>query len=329
MTPGEGVTFTDAIPAVIGVVAAVGLAPVLGRLGSAVGLVDRGADDLKIHPAPVPVLGGLAVVVAAGVGMGAAGRSAPWGLVGAALVALLGGLVDDTRPLPAWVRVLILVLAGVALTSGLDRPPVAAAIGIVLLVLACANAVNIVDGQDGLAGGLAAIAALALSVLGAIRGDAVAVAVGLAAAGALLGFLPWNWPRARLFLGNGGAYAVGVGLAFLAARAVAMDGWRGLLAAGTCLGVFAFEVAFTVARRATAGGAITAGDRFHSYDLVSRSRGRIGSTLSFWLVGLLVGAAGVTIGALPLPVGAVITAAAAFGGAWWGVRLWLGRMAVT
>jgi len=328
VAPGEGVTFTDAIPAVIGAVAAVGLAPVLGRLGSAVGLVDRGADDLKIHPAPVPVLGGLAVVAAAGVGMGAAGRPAPWGLVGAALVALLGGLVDDARPLPAWVRVLILVLAGVALTSGFDRPP-AAAIGILLLVLACSNAVNIVDGQDGLAGGLAAIAALGLTVLVAGSGDVASVAVGLALAGSLVGFLPWNWPRARVFLGNGGAYAVGIGLAFLAARMVDIDGWRGLLAAGTCLGVFAFEVVFTVARRVLSGGAITAGDRLHSYDLLARSRGRVGSTLSFWVVGLLVGAAGVTVGALPLPAGALITATAAAGGVWWGLRLWIRRMAVT
>jgi UDP-GlcNAc:undecaprenyl-phosphate GlcNAc-1-phosphate transferase len=264
-------TRADAIPAVVGAVVAAALAPLLGRLGSTVGLVDRGVDELKIHRAPVPVLGGVAVVVAAAIGMLAGGRPASWGLVGAVAVALLAGLVDDARPLPAWVRVLLLLLAGGALATSFDGPP--AAIGILLLVLACANAVNIVDGQDGLAGGLATIAALALAAIGAIRGDETAVAVGLAGAGAMVGFLPWNWPRARLFLGNGGAYAVGVVLAFLAARAVAVGGWRGLLAAGTCLGVFAFEVAFTVARRATAGGAITAGDRLHSYDLLSGSSG--------------------------------------------------------
>jgi UDP-GlcNAc:undecaprenyl-phosphate GlcNAc-1-phosphate transferase len=329
MALGEGVTFTDAIPAVVGAVVAAALSPLLGRLGSTVGLVDRAVDELKIHRGPVPVLGGVAVVVAAGIGMAVAGRPAPWGLVGAVIVALFGGLVDDARPLPAWVRILIMVLAGVALTSGFDRPLVAAAIGIVLLVLACANAVNIVDGQDGLAGGLAAIAALGLTVLVAGSGDAASVAVGLALAGSLVGFLPWNWPRARVFLGNGGAYAVGIGLAFLAARMVDLDGWRGLLAAGTCLGVFAFEVVFTLARRVLSGGAITAGDRLHSYDLLARSRGRVGSTLSFWVVGLLVGAAGVTVGALPLPAGALITATAAAGGVWWGLRLWLRRMAVT
>jgi UDP-N-acetylmuramyl pentapeptide phosphotransferase/UDP-N-acetylglucosamine-1-phosphate transferase len=155
------------------------------------------------------------------------------------------------------------------------------------------------------------------------------VAVGLAATGSLLGFLPWNWPRARLFLGNGGAYAVGVVLAFLAARLVALDGWRGLLAAGACLGVFAFEVVFTVARRVLSGGAVTAGDRLHSYDLLSRSGGRIRSTLSFWLLGLLAAGIGVVVGAVPLPVGALLTAVAAAGGTVWGLRLWIRRMAVT
>jgi UDP-GlcNAc:undecaprenyl-phosphate/decaprenyl-phosphate GlcNAc-1-phosphate transferase len=321
-------TPADAIPAVVAAAVAAALAPFLGRLGSAFGLVDRAVDELKIHRAPVPVLGGVTVVVAAAIGMLAGGRPVSWGLVGAVAIALLAGLVDDARPLPASVRVLLLLLAGGALATSFDAPP-AAAIGILLLVLACANAVNIVDGQDGLAGGLAAAAALALAALGAIRGDEMAVAVGLAGAGAMVGFLPWNWPRARLFLGNGGAYAVGVVLAFLAARAVAVGGWRGLLAAGICLGVFAFEVAFTVARRATAGGAITAGDRLHSYDLLSRTSGRIASTLWFWAFGLLAGALGVSVGVLPLSFGVPLAAAAALGGSWWGLRLWTRRHAVT
>ena len=329
MAPSEGMTLADATPGLVAVVAAASLAPVFGRLGSAVGLVDRGADDLKIHRAPVPILGGLAVVTAAGIGMAVTGRSAPWGLAGAVLVGFVGGLMDDLRPLPPWVRVLILVLAGMALTTGFDQLPFAAAIGTALLVLACANAVNIVDGQDGLAGGLAAIAALALGALGAIHGDPAVVAIGVATTGSLLGFLPWNWPRARLFLGNGGAYAVGVGLAFLAARLIALDGWRGLLAAGACLGVFAFEVAFTVARRATSGGAITAGDRLHSYDLLARMRGRVASTLWFWGLGLVAGAVGVSVGVLPLPVGVALTAGLVVAGTWWGLRLWAGRVPVT
>jgi hypothetical protein len=122
---------------------------------------------------------------------------------------------------------------------------------------------------------------------------------------------------------------VGVGLAFLAARLIALDGWRGLLAAGACLGVFAFEVAFTVARRATSGGAITAGDRLHSYDLLARMRGRVASTLWFWGLGLVAGAVGVGVGVLPPPVGVALTAGLVVAGTWWGLRLWAGRVPVT
>jgi UDP-N-acetylmuramyl pentapeptide phosphotransferase/UDP-N-acetylglucosamine-1-phosphate transferase len=319
----------DVIPVLAGAAAAVVLAPAFGRLGTAAGLVDRGADDLKIHRGPVPVLGGVVVVVAAGIAVAATSGSVPWSLAGAVPVALLGGLVDDVRPLSPWVRVLILVLAGASLATGLEPVSVPAAAGVVLLVLACGNAVNIVDGQDGLAGGLAAISALSLGVLGAIHGDPVTVAVAAATGGALLGFLPWNWPRARLFLGNGGAYAVGVGLAFLAARVVAADGWRGLVAAGVCLGVYAFEVLFTVARRATAGGAITAGDRLHSYDLLARARGRAASTLWFWSLGLVAGGVGVGVGFLPLAVGAPLSAGVVLAGTWLGFRLWARRMTVT
>jgi UDP-N-acetylmuramyl pentapeptide phosphotransferase/UDP-N-acetylglucosamine-1-phosphate transferase len=323
------VTAADLVRVLLGATTAAALAPVFGRLGAVAGLVDRGAGDLKIHREPVPILGGLVVVVAAGLAVVATGRSVPWALAGAVVVALLGGLVDDARPLPPWVRVLIVVLAGAVLATGFDRHPFVAGVGIVLLVLACANAVNIVDGQDGLAGGLAAMAAASLGVLGATRGDVAAVGIAATSVGALLGFLPWNWPRARLFLGNGGAYAVGAGLAFLAARVVAADGWRGLLAAGACLGVFAFEVAFTVARRATAGRAITAGDRLHSYDLLSRARGRAGSTTTFWALGLVAGAVGVGVGFLPLAAGAVLAAGVALAGTWWGFRLWARRTSVT
>jgi UDP-GlcNAc:undecaprenyl-phosphate GlcNAc-1-phosphate transferase len=322
-------TGNDAIPAAVGVVVTGVLAPILGRLGSAVGLVDRGADDLKIHRTPVPVVGGVAVVGATAIGMAAAGQSPSVGLAGAVLTALFGGLLDDARSLPAWIRVLILAMAGGALATTIDQPSALSITGVVLLALVCANAVNIVDGQDGLAGGLAAIAALGLGGLAAGNGDAIALAVGLALAGSLLGFLPWNWPRARLFLGNGGAYAVGLLLAFLAARSVAMDGWGGLLAAGACLGVFALEVVFTVGRRVLSGGSITAGDRLHSYDLLARSTGRTRSTLSLWLLGLLAAGIGLVVGVVPLPAGALLTAGAAVGGSWWGLRLWARRIPVT
>jgi UDP-GlcNAc:undecaprenyl-phosphate GlcNAc-1-phosphate transferase len=207
--------------------------------------------------------------------------------IAAVAVALGAGVADDVHPLPPWVRVQFQIAAGLLLGAGGFRfgpEGVVGVIGIVLLVLACTNAVNLLDGQDGLVGGLGAIAALGLGWLA--EGDARAL--GLAVAGALTGFVVWNRPPARIFLGNGGAYALGVLLAVLVAAVTMSDGVRGVLGAGLCLGVFASELVTTVVRRLASGASLAEGDRRHSYDLLSARLGsRTGSTVAFWMVGAL------------------------------------------
>ncbi len=141
---------------------------------------------------------------------------------------------------------------------------------LVLATVACCNAVNMVDGQDGLAAGLGAIAALGLAAV--LAAGAFATALPLALAGALAGFLVWNRPPARIFLGDGGAYAVGVLLAASAAQATSA-GWHGLLAAGACLGVFAYELVATIARRLASSAPTVRGDRDHSYDRLAERAG--------------------------------------------------------
>src|SRR6185503_6769588 len=86
----------------------------------------------------------------------AVGAGLPFPIVAAVLIALGGGLVDDIRPLPPMPRVLVLAASGAILAFEIptSQAVVLGAIGVILLVLACANAVNLLDGQDGLAGGL-------------------------------------------------------------------------------------------------------------------------------------------------------------------------------
>ena len=137
-----------------------------------------------------------------------------------------------------------------------------------------------VDGQDGLAGGLGAIAALGLA--GVLATIGVSTVLPFALAGGLLGFLVWNRPPARVFLGDGGAYAAGVFLAASAAQATA-EGWHGLLAAGACLGVFAYELVATIVRRLVRSEPAIRGDRDHSYDRMGlRLRSRGAATAVMW-----------------------------------------------
>ncbi len=303
------------------------LTPLAAKLGSLGGIVDRPGNDLKIHAAPVPVLGGPAVVVAALAVAAGIGPGYPVAIAIGVGVALAAGLLDDLRPMPPWSRVVLLILAGAVLVAGgvrLDPLGVFAGAAMVLVTVACANATNLLDGQDGLVGGLGLVAALGLAALAAGGVTSSDASLGLALAGSLAGFLVFNRPPARIYLGNGGAYAVGALLAVLAALVVADSGWKGVLTSGICLGVFVFELVLTTMRRIRTRRPMATGDRQHSYDLVAERIGRTRSTFVFWGAGIV--AAGLalladTLGTLGAAGVAVVGAVAA--AAVW--RRWSGR----
>jgi UDP-GlcNAc:undecaprenyl-phosphate/decaprenyl-phosphate GlcNAc-1-phosphate transferase len=306
------------------------------RLGLATGLVDRppaapppGAEHLKIHSVPIPVLGGLGVVAAVGGALLVADADLPLLAVAGVVMAMVVGLVDDARPQPASVRMAALAVAGVPIAAGLplDELGLSARVGVVVLLLLLANAVNLIDGQDGLAGGLGAIASVGLAAVIAANGANPVLA--LAVAGALVGFLAWNLPPARVFLGNGGAYGLGALLTVLAAQATIGHGWHGLLAAALCLGVFAFELTFTVARRLVGSQGLAVGDRRHSYDLLGRSRGnRDRSTLALWTLGAVGAGAGYASDQVSLAAAGTMLGVAFVIGTAAGGRLWRDAVAV-
>lgn len=304
------------------------LVPLVRRLGHAAGLVDSPQPgELKIHAEPVPITGGVAVVAGTLGAVAVLGWSVPGAVLGAVLGSLAFGLVDDARPQPVVSRIVLQAAAGGLVAWAIPLEPLGAAggIGTVLLVMASTNAVNLLDGQDGLVGGLGAIAAFGLAAVGDQAGAEGAAAIGWALAGALAGFLVWNRAPAKIFLGNGGAYAVGAMLAALAAAVALGGGVQGLLAAGACLGVFAFELFFTVVRRLVSGASIGTGDRRHSYDLVTGRIGRTRSTLAFWMLGGLCAVLGVAVQALPLAEAAMLSSGAGISAALAGYWLWSRR----
>jgi len=149
----------------------------------------------------------------------------------ASMPAFLGGLVEDiTKKVGVMERLLLTMLAGAtaawllgAVLPRVDIPLIdtlllITPIALVLTTFAVggiANAINILDGYNGLAAGYAFIVLLALAAVAGLSGDLLILPASLALAGALLGFLKWNWPGGRIFLGDGGAYLLGFMLAEL------------------------------------------------------------------------------------------------------------------
>jgi UDP-N-acetylmuramyl pentapeptide phosphotransferase/UDP-N-acetylglucosamine-1-phosphate transferase len=197
--------------------------------------VDSGPQ--KFHTQPTPRIGGVAIATGLALSallmaMAQGGLAPSFGaLLLAGLPAFVGGLTEDlTKRVGVLERLLLTMLAGALaawLLGGvlhrLDIPGVddllhwlpVAAVFTAFAVGGIANAINIIDGYNGLAAGFALIVLGAMAVVANLVGDALVLSACLALAGALTGFLIWNWPRGRIFMGDGGAYLLGFLLAEL------------------------------------------------------------------------------------------------------------------
>jgi UDP-GlcNAc:undecaprenyl-phosphate GlcNAc-1-phosphate transferase len=225
-------------------------------------VLDR-PGPLKSQRAPVPYLGGLAVFFGVVVG---AFASRPIVLLPITM-ALALGVADDKLALPAPCRLAGQIGIGllVALVVPLHLP---GGIGLPLLVVASVvlvNGFNMLDGLDMLAAGVGAVAACGFAFILLNSGRILAAVL----AGSLLGFLWYNRPPARIYLGDGGSYLIGTTSAVLLAYA-----WGAGVATATgvvSLAILALpvaEVACAVVRRWRGDGQLLAGDRRHPYDLL-------------------------------------------------------------
>jgi UDP-GlcNAc:undecaprenyl-phosphate GlcNAc-1-phosphate transferase len=192
----------------------------------------------KYHTQPTPRIGGLAVMVgllsAGGIMLFADAISVErqFGLLLlAGIPAFLGGLIEDiTKKVGVLERLLLTMLSGAAaawllgaVLNRLDIPGVDAALTWLPFAVAftafavggIANAINIIDGYNGLAGGFAVIVLAAIAYVANTVGDALVFNTSIALVGAVVGFLVWNWPCGKIFFGDGGAYLVGFMLAEL------------------------------------------------------------------------------------------------------------------
>lgn len=224
-----------ALCAAVSYVLAHGLAAVAIRCGA----VDRPGGH-KAHGQPTPLLGGLAVMVAL-VGVSAvAVVPFPTGwLVGLGIIVAVG-LVDDFAPrFPWWLKLAGQIVAASFIAADPRLAPVAttplATTLLVLWLVACCNALNLLDHGDGLCAVVGALVAAALAMV--VATPLAPLAVLLAAA--CLGFLGRNFPPAKQFLGDGGSHAVGLALGALGAATWGTYG-------GTATSILALVAIFTL-----------------------------------------------------------------------------------
>lgn len=254
-----------------------GLAVALAVTGLAVPVLTRAgvwdvANARSSHTGAVPRGGGLGVM--AGLVAGALSSSSDLGGVGwtvlawALLMAAIG-LLDDFRGMPVGPRLAAQLVLALAVAVVLGRSQVSGwvvlgyvAIGAVWLV-SYVNAFNFMDGINGISALSGAVASGWYAWVGH-RVDAPELTVlGLALGGACLGFLPWNAPRARVFLGDVGSYGIGAAIA-----ALALFTWlrgAGLAFALAPVVLYLADTATVLLKRAARGESLGAAHREHVY----------------------------------------------------------------
>ncbi len=231
------------------------------------------------HRQPTPTYGGIGVVAGLFAGAAITGGLAPlaWPVLSAALALFVIGWFDDLMPMSALAKMVSSLAVAAffvfSLTTLRTTTPMAAALTIVAMLWfgGLVNAINLLDNMDGLAAGIAAIAALGLAVAFPQELGPPLVAVLIALAGALVGFLVWNRNPAKMFMGNCGSLAVGGTIAAASTIAVARAGtFTAAAAAALIMVVPIFDSAFVVVLRRLAGRSTTRGNIDHtSHRLVS------------------------------------------------------------
>ena len=302
---------------------ALALTPLARALALRVGALDH-PGPRRIHAAPTPRFGGLAIAAAvllvawlARVLPGPARELDPRPLLGltcAALPILALGVLDDVRGVGPWGKLAVQAFAAIVLTRfGYGVPLLTNPFGpavvtgawsmplTVLWVIVLTNAINLIDGLDGLASGLVAIACAALWVTARGHGDFYVMFVGSLLLGACVGFLWWNRPPARVFMGDTGSQFLGLTLSALSL----LENRKGtaaltLLLPLVALGLPIADGTLAFVRRLVRGRHVFRGDAGHIHHrLLDAGLSPRGTLAALWALSAVFGAAAILLERLP------------------------------
>jgi UDP-GlcNAc:undecaprenyl-phosphate/decaprenyl-phosphate GlcNAc-1-phosphate transferase len=288
-----------------------------------VNLVDD-PGERKIHEGSIPLAGGYAMLtgillpLAIGAGLvelgvikvsltnliahGFAKRGVELGVIAAGAIAItILGWLDDKHELKAWPKFIGQLLVAVAVAMACKRitlfvPNIAFSYIItVLWLLTVMNALNFLDNMNGLCTGVGAISSFLFALIAARDGEYLVALAGFLICGALLGFLPWNFPNARAFLGDAGSQLVGYLLAVMAILphfyTKQNPNRLAVLSPLLVLAVPLIDLAQVVILRTLNGKPFWIGDMTHlSHRLVKAGMSKPKAVLVLWLVAAVIGA---------------------------------------
>jgi UDP-GlcNAc:undecaprenyl-phosphate GlcNAc-1-phosphate transferase len=293
-----------------------GLVPLVRRVSMQRDMVVIPRDD-RWHKDPTPTLGGIGIVLAFSITLIASsflnpsGTEIPWGIIGGALIIFFLGLYDDIKELSPPTKLAgQIVAASLVVAQGYStnfftpriENPIVAQIPNILLtmvwIVGITNAINLLDNIDGLAAGIAFATAIFLGFLFWRAGNYSLLAVSLALAGSVLGFLVYNFPPASIFMGDSGSMFLGFILSVLAiARQPQASNVLAILGVPTLLFLLPIlDTALVTTTRILRGESPAQGGRDHtSHRLIAFGFSERQVLLALYSVAIITGIAGLVL----------------------------------
>ncbi len=266
--------------------AAIVLLPRLANIASRIGLLDH-PNGRKTHKLPRPLIGGLGMVLAFALScILFVPLGGTRGYFAGVVLLFIVGFLDDYRELNHRVKFVSQVVAALLMiflsktylitfgnlltfgdiSFGLLTIPLT-----VFCIVGITNAINMIDGLDGLAGGVSLIAAMAFAILSYIGGHWELFLISLALCGAIIGFLRFNWFPAEVFMGDAGSLFLGFSLVFLSISITQFKGCT--VHPVAALLILATPISDTITlmfKRAMAGKSPFHADRYHLHHILVR-----------------------------------------------------------
>ena len=293
--------------------------PLAMKLAHKIGAIDVPKDNRRVHKEPIPRLGGLAIflgfIITSMIFVDINKKMI--GIFLGALIIVIIGIIDDVKEIKAKVKLGVQILAAVIVVifgvqiewvtnpfDTIDRTfQLAAVIGIpvtIFWIVGATNTVNLIDGLDGLAAGVSAIAATTLSFVSFINHQQTYAVLLLALAGAAIGFLPYNFNPAKIFMGDTGSLFLGFVLSVIAIEAAIKSAAALAIAIPIlAIGLPIFDTTFAIIRRASSGKPIMQADKGHLHHrLLNKGLTQKQTVLILYAISMVLGISAILISEL-------------------------------
>jgi len=256
------------------------LVPIAKKVANHVGAVDM-PNARKIHKKAMPRMGGLAIFGGFLIGYilyGDITTQMLSVLIGSFIIFLLG-IFDDIKPIPAKYKFLVQIIAAIIvvvygqiyfteltfLGLKIEFSLLISYVLSVFFIVAISNAINLIDGMDGLASGISSIYFATIATIAIVlnRLGGLDIVLSLIMLGATLGFLAWNFPPAKIFMGDSGSLFLGFMISVIALLGFKVTTLTSLVIPITILAIPIFDTLLAILRRVLKGESIGSPDKEH------------------------------------------------------------------